>query len=68
MDLRMQRLEFLDKIFLPIFGFKNIEDYDAIIDIKTLDKIPNLHNNISDIYHYFFKLYTVKPFNRTKTD
>jgi len=64
----MQRLEFLDKIFLPIFGFKNIEDYDTIIDIKTLDKIPNLHNNISDIYHYFFKLYTVKPFNRTKTD
>lgn len=62
-----EQIKFIDTLLLPLFGIKNIIDYQNLIDTTKLNTIIDL-NKINEILSEFRKIFPVKNFNLHKTN
>ena len=68
MKYKLDQIEFLDTKLLPIYGFKEINDYSSKISEETLSKNDNFLDEINNIIPDFKKVFPVKDFSLHKTN
>lgn len=62
-----QQITFLDRILLPLYGFKSIIDYDKILTVDMIEEIPELLSKVNNILPVILDTFPVKRFNLHKT-
>ena len=60
----IHQIKFIDKKLLPLFGVKNITDYNTFIYLPDPAILPNLNKRLTS----FRKIFPIKNFNLHKTD
>jgi hypothetical protein len=68
MKNNLKQIEFIDNVLLPIYGFKNICDYNTIVSIKTLEQIDDFYTQINKHVGNIKKHFTSRPFSFHKSD
>lgn len=67
MKSKYQQLVFVDKVLLPVFGFKNISDFQSAVSIYDLKKQLNFLDHINSIIPEFRKTFPMSEFSLYKT-
>src|SRR5437016_6039646 len=62
-----EQIKFIDKTLLPIYGIKNIIDYDSIVSLNKLNDDKKIIKKLNNVIDEFREIFPIKNFSLHKT-